>query len=123
MKDLLISNDNYGYVAYLAATAISYQEVYGNIFPNGDIAQFFKQPYADIITEYVNEEADLFEVNDALINALVINEGGSFPKKMIHDDILLSRIGCIYGGIDFCEARPKQGHTKDEKNIKGPCLP
>jgi len=88
MKDLLVSDEEYAYVAYLASTAISYQEVYGTIYPNNDITQFFKQPYADIILKFQNEEADLFEVNQELIDSLISIEGGSFPKKMIFDDIV-----------------------------------
>lgn len=88
MKDLLISEEEYGYVAYLASTAISYQEVYGTIFPNNDISQFFKQPYANIIQQYIDEEADLFDINQELIDALIENEGSASPKKMIFDDIV-----------------------------------
>jgi len=88
MKDLLLSDQEYGIVAYLVATAISYQEVYGTIYPNGDINQFFKPEYIDIILKYVNEEEDLFVVNEELVNALILNEGGSFPKKMVFDDIV-----------------------------------
>ena len=85
---LLISDEEYGYVAYLASAAVSYQEVYGTIFPNNDITQFFKQPYADIIQNYVNEEAGLGETNQELIDSLILLEGGSFPKKMIFDNIV-----------------------------------
>ncbi len=88
MKDLLISDEEYDYVAYLASTAVSYHEVYGTIFPNDDMTQFFKQPYADIIQKYVNEEEDLFEVNQELIDSLISIEGGSFPKLMIFDEIV-----------------------------------
>jgi hypothetical protein len=88
MKDLLISDDEYAYVAYLVWTAISYQAAYGTIFPNNDITQFFKPAYTDIIQKFTNEEVDLFDMNTALIEALIANEGGSFPKKLIYDDIV-----------------------------------
>ncbi|MDF1697486.1 MAG: T9SS type A sorting domain-containing protein [Saprospiraceae bacterium] len=88
MKDLLVSDESYDYVAYLAWTAISYQEVYGTIYPNNDITQFFKQPYADIILKFQNEEASLSEINEELIDSLIAIEGGSFPKLMIQDDLL-----------------------------------
>lgn len=88
MKDLLVSDEEYAYVSYLASTAISYQEVYGTIFPNNDITQFFKQPYADIIQKYADEETTLLDINEELIDSLISIEGGSFPKKMIDDDIL-----------------------------------
>lgn len=88
MKDLLLSDDEYLYVSYLATTAVSYQEVYGTIYPNNDITQFFKQPYADIIQTYVTDEVNLFDINQELIDSLISNEGGSFPKKMIFDDIV-----------------------------------
>lgn len=88
MKDLLVSEEEYQYVAYLAATAISYQFVYGTIYPNGEITEFFKQPYANIIQKYINEESDLLEINAELIDSLIAIEGGSFPKKMIQEAML-----------------------------------
>jgi len=88
MKDLLVSQEEYLYVAYLASTAISYQEVYGDIYPNGDINQFFKPIYATQIERFRKEEIDLFILNQLLINALIVNEGGSIPNKMIQDEVL-----------------------------------
>ncbi len=88
MQDLLRSDEEYGLVAYIGATAISYQEVYGNIFPDNDITKFFRQPYADIISRIPNEGEDLFELNAQLVDQLIAEEGGSFPKKMILDDML-----------------------------------
>ena len=88
MRDLLLSDQEYGLPTYLAATAISYQEVYGNIYPNNDIHQLFKAPYANIILKMISEEPDLISINQEIINNLVINEGGVFPKKMIFDNIV-----------------------------------
>ena len=90
MRNLLVSDEEYAYVAYLVATAISYEEVYGTIYPNGDMAQFFKPQFVPTIQSYMNEEIDLFELNEQLIGLLVSTEGGSFPKKMIQDDLLES---------------------------------
>jgi hypothetical protein len=88
MRDLLLSDQEYDLPTYLASTAISYQEVYGNIYPNGDINQFFKAPYADIILKIVTEESDLITINQELVNILIANEGGVLPKKMIFDNIV-----------------------------------
>lgn len=88
MLTLLSSSAEYTQVVYLAATAISYQEAYGNIYPAGDIFQFFKQPYADIIVRFKNEDISLLEANEELIAALIANAGGAFPKAMIFDDIV-----------------------------------
>lgn len=88
MRDLLLSDQEYGLPTYLAATAISYQEVYGNIYPNNDIHQLFKAPYADIILKMIDEEPDLISINQELVNNLVAIEGGAFPKKMIFDNIV-----------------------------------
>ena len=90
MRNLLVSEEEYLYVAYLVATAISYQEVYGNIYPNEDMAQFFKPQFVPAIQKYMNEETDLFELNEELIGLLVTTEGGSFPKRLVQDDLLES---------------------------------
>lgn len=88
MRDLLLSDLEYELPTYLAATAISYQEVYGTIYPNNDIHQFFKAPYADIIIKMVNEDSDLITINQELVTSLIANEGGVFPKKMIFENIV-----------------------------------
>lgn len=88
MRDLLLSDQEYELPSYLAATAISYQEVYGNVYPNDDIYQFFKAPYADIILKLKNEESDQFTINQELVSNLIANEGGAFPKKMIFNNIV-----------------------------------
>ena len=88
MRDLFLSEQEYELPVYLAATSLSYQEVYGNIYPNNDIHQFFKAPYSDIIKKLVTEESDLFTINQELVTSLIANEGGAFPKKMIFDNIV-----------------------------------
>jgi len=88
MRDLLLSDQEYELPTYLAATAISYQEVYGTIFPNNDIHQLFKPPYAEIILKMLDNEPDLIAINQELIDNLIENEGGAFPKKMIFDNIV-----------------------------------
>ncbi len=88
MRDLLLSEDDYVVVAYLAQVAISYQKVYGDIYPNGEITQFFKPEYIEDIQKFINEEIDLWELNDILITKLTLNEGGAISKKMIFDSIV-----------------------------------
>lgn len=88
MRDLLTSDEEYSVVAYLANTAISYQEVYGNIFPNGNIEEFFKPLYLGPINQFINEEVDLWQLDSILREMLIVNEGGAYPSKMVMDDIL-----------------------------------
>ena len=88
MRDLLLSDQEYELPSYLAATAVSYQAVYGNLYPNDDINQFFKAPFADIISKLVTEESNLSTINQELVSTLIANEGGIFPKKMIFDNIV-----------------------------------
>ncbi|MFT4533260.1 MAG: hypothetical protein ACJA1A_001780 [Saprospiraceae bacterium] len=88
MRDLLLSDQEYDLPSYLAATAVSYQAVYGNLYPNNDIKQFFRVPYADIILKLATEESDLSTINQELVSSLIANEGGVFPKKMIFDNIV-----------------------------------
>ena len=88
MRDLLNSDEEYSVVAYLANTAISYQEVYGDIYPNDNIEEFFKPPYVGFIEQFVSEEIDLWQLDALLREQLILNEGGAFPSRMVFDDIV-----------------------------------
>ncbi|MBK8700108.1 MAG: hypothetical protein IPN29_11490 [Saprospiraceae bacterium] len=87
MKDLLLSDQEYGTVAYLANVALSYNEVYG-IFPGNDVFRFFKADYAKMIKKFAAEEITLWEMNALMIDSLEAQYGGAKPKFMIHDSIL-----------------------------------
>lgn len=88
MQETLLSEEDYSIVAYTAAVALGMHAAYGNIFPNDDITQFFKQPYADIIISYQKEEAGLFEINSLLIAELLQETGRTSPKDMIIESVL-----------------------------------
>ncbi len=87
MKELLLSNEEYTVVAYLAEVALSYNLVYG-IFPDNDIYKMFKPTYARLMEKFAKEEIDLFDMNTIMIDSLKIQYGKAIPKKMILDNIL-----------------------------------
>ena len=88
VRDILISNEEYSVVSYVAYVALSYQEVYGNIFPNNDINQFFNPEYVSYINQFANEELALFELDTLLRDELIDQVGGAFPSAMIQDQII-----------------------------------
>ena len=87
MRNLLVEDSPYGFVAYLASSALSFQAAYGNIFSNGKISDLFKPMYAELVEQYANEELDLFDLNQALIELLISEVGSSIPHYMIYDSI------------------------------------
>ncbi len=87
MKELLLSNEEYSVVAYLAEVALSYNLVYG-IFPDNDIYKMFKPTYARMIEKFAKEEIDLFDMNAIMIDSLTIQYGKALPKKMLLDNVL-----------------------------------
>jgi hypothetical protein len=87
MRNLLLSNENYGLVAYLANVALSYNLVYG-IFPDNDINKFFKAPFAKMVKDFADEKIDLFKMNTMMLDSLNAKFGKTSPKLMVADSIV-----------------------------------
>lgn len=91
MKKLMTGDEEYGSVAYLPFTALSYKEVYG-IF--GNTGDFFLQPYATPIQQFYEGRITLSMLDELLTKQLKELTGKSVPKRMLQDsivDILLGR--------------------------------
>ncbi len=85
MRDKILSDEPYFFAAYLPFTVLSYDLAYG-LFD--DIEEYFKQPYADMITQFYNEDIDLGMLNDMLIDQLELEHGASITKYMFQDSVL-----------------------------------
>lgn len=88
MSEFTLGDGEYGFVAYLAYTALSYQEAYKNLFSEGSLEEFFKPAYVEDILLFKNNEIGLFELNDRLISTLILEEGRSVPKLMLQPEVL-----------------------------------
>jgi hypothetical protein len=87
MKDLLLSEQDYSIVAYLANVALSYNLVYG-IFPDNDLNKFFKPTYAKLVEQYAQEKINLWDMNTKMLDSLRVQYGKTAPKYMIKDEIV-----------------------------------
>jgi len=92
MASLLFNDStNYFYPGFIGNTYLSYNEVY-ELYDS--TAQFFKQPFADIVDFYFdnfesgNSSIGLTYMNNRMIDSLIAREGGSFPGAMLQDSIL-----------------------------------
>lgn len=85
MRKAILSDEEYFFPGYLQYTSLSYNEVYGLY---EDTEAFFKQPYADMMEQFYNEEIDLGELNGMLITQLESDFGASITKYMIQDSVL-----------------------------------
>ncbi|PHI21090.1 hypothetical protein CEQ90_05260 [Lewinellaceae bacterium SD302] len=83
MADVLFDPTTVTLPGYLAYTYISYNYVY-ELYD--DLNGVFRQPYADPIIDFSNEEIDLDDLNEALFT-LLANEGDDLPD-MFQDSIL-----------------------------------
>ena len=83
MRDLILSGEEYGRPAYLINTFISYQEVYGNVYPSIDEA--FKAPYRQSVEDFSNNIISLTELDETLVNLLEANEGAVIPIKVLEE--------------------------------------
>lgn len=88
MVNFTLGESEYFTPAFLPYTALSYQEVYGNILENGDLRSFFKEEYVPDMELFRGEQIDLFTLNDRLIEKLIANHGKSLPRLMLQENIL-----------------------------------
>lgn len=86
MRELIISEEEYFFPAYIPNTVLSYQMMYGNLY--NDLSEVFKPAYEPYISQFQNGEIDLSQLNTTLINLLTANEGVSIPVKMIQDSMV-----------------------------------
>jgi hypothetical protein len=85
MRDQTLSDESYGFPAYIAYIVLGYQEVYGTLYDT--ISDVFKEPFATPIAQFRNDSIDLLELNTQLI-ALLSAEGDTIVKRMFQDSIL-----------------------------------
>ncbi|MEL7021493.1 MAG: T9SS type A sorting domain-containing protein [Bacteroidota bacterium] len=88
MRDLILSDDPYGTVAYLPNTVLGYQTAYGDLYDSLD--EVFKEPYVTNIRAFEAGEIELFELNDTLITLLTEEVGAPITKFMVQEDYLES---------------------------------
>ena len=86
MRDFILSGQEYGRPAYLINTLISYQYVYGNLFPS--LQDAFKPEYVTPIQQFYDGEISLTTLNDELLSLLNSIEGAPIPVKVIKDDVV-----------------------------------
>ena len=85
MRNLILSQTEYFYPAYIPNTVLGYNEVTGTLY--NQYSDFFKADYIPDITSYYNGSISLSELNARLISKLTAREGASIPGRMIRDDV------------------------------------
>ncbi len=85
MRDLILSDDPYLYVAYLPNTVMGLNEYY-EIFDNP--SDFFKSEYVEDINKYISGEFNIVQLNVSLLIKLNIFSGRQITKNMIRNDVL-----------------------------------
>lgn len=83
MKDRILSNDPYGFPAYIAYIFLGFNEAY-DLY--GNIGEVFKEPYATPITSFYDGTIDLLQLNGQLLT-LLSSGGNSLVKNMFQDSI------------------------------------
>jgi hypothetical protein len=82
MRDLMLGDEAYNFVAYAPYSILSYNLEY-NVFENTN--EVFKEPVATWVQQFYDEEIDLGTLNEDLIDWLITNHGASIPKYMFQD--------------------------------------
>ncbi|PSR14805.1 MAG: hypothetical protein DA408_10080 [Bacteroidetes bacterium] len=85
MREVILSEDPYNFVAYLPNTYLSYNYVYG-IY--SDIEQIFKPAYVPDIQAFYEGTIGLSTLNNNLIAALVTDFGAPIARNILQDSIL-----------------------------------
>ncbi|MFZ1749550.1 MAG: T9SS type A sorting domain-containing protein [Saprospiraceae bacterium] len=83
MRDLILSDTEYFYPAYVPNTMLGFREAYPNVFNN--FGDFFKPEYVNDIREYYEGKITLSTLNSRAIQLLKTNTGASVGGRMIKD--------------------------------------
>ncbi|MFN7117635.1 MAG: alpha/beta hydrolase family protein, partial [Saprospiraceae bacterium] len=84
-RELLLSNQQYFYPAYIPFTLLSYDLAY-DIFPN--LESVFKPAYAAAIQRFFAGNFTLNGLNQALINQLRMDYGAVIVRNMFQDSVI-----------------------------------
>ena len=85
MRDLILSENEYSYPAYIPNTVLGFNEAYG-IYNN--LSEIFKQEYIADITKYYQGSIGLVDLNIRLAQLLKANTGAIVGGRMLKDDFL-----------------------------------
>lgn len=88
MRDKILSDDSYGFPAYIAYIILGYQPIYGNLY--NTINDIFKEPFATEIDRFYNGEINLTALNAELILQLQAIDGDTINKKMFQDSVIMN---------------------------------
>lgn len=86
MRDKILSDESYGFPAYIAYIMLGYQTIYGNLF--NDVNDVFKEPFATEISSFYSEDITLDQLNSELILQLMAIDGDTINKKMFQDSVI-----------------------------------
>ncbi len=85
MRELMVSEDPYNFLAYLPNTYLSYNYVYG-FYDN--LEQFFKPAYTTAIRNFYEGNIGLNNLNNFLITSLTNEYGAPIARYMLQDSIV-----------------------------------
>ena len=85
MRDVILSDEPYNFVAYLPNTYLSYNYVYGLY---DDIEQVFKPAYVEPIQNFFDGIIGLGNLNNTLIAALTQEFGAPITRNILQDSII-----------------------------------
>ncbi len=91
MRDLILSEKEYLFPAYVTNTILSYQTAYGNLFKK--TSDVFKPAYAGFMEQYFTGQISLTRLNTLLVSTLRTNEGVVAPRRMLQDSIVTAVTG------------------------------
>jgi S-formylglutathione hydrolase FrmB len=86
MRDLILSDKEYGYPAYIPNTILGFNEAYGTLYK--DLSDIFKAEYVGEIQKYYQGSSNLGQLNVNLTQLLKTNAGSAVGSKMIKDNVL-----------------------------------
>ena len=91
MRDLILSEEEYGRPGYLINTIVSFQYVYGDLFSSFEEA--FRPAYVEVVEQFWNGEITLNAVDVALANLLMAEEGAIVPLKLLREEYVAEVTG------------------------------
>ncbi len=87
MRNKILSDESYGFPAYIAYIMLGYQSIYGNLY--NDINDVFKEPFASGINSFFAGDITLDVLNNQLISEIMAIDGDTINNKMFQDSVII----------------------------------
>jgi dienelactone hydrolase len=87
MKTFTLGDEEYFFVAYLISVSLTTIHAYPDLMTGVEIEDIIREEYHDLVQRFIDEEINLFEMNDQIIMTLAEDGGQVLARRILKDGV------------------------------------